>query len=387
MQTGEDLAPTEEVLPAEPGAGSEDHKETQAGVRGKVCPESPGQEAASPAHTQTRPPGSARKRAREGGSIPTERGPPEVGPGPGHSPGLRTGPSAWCGCRGAQSGAWVRVSQCGGGCGQQWACPGPQALPEPGVLPSAAPLSPGTRRWAWEQESDVTLDRPEDSNASGPPPRAGGDGLRWRGPLRAGPCPSSETWSYPSRHVQTEDSRANQRGRGWIGDRPELPTLLARTLEPREHELLCDGSARRWLPRLEPACLARRLAWGRKGPLSSAGRRLLRRDGVTAGAGPGADGGRGLGARGTETTPDGALPLHAQIPLPLARGARPAPGAPGGGCLPIYGGRGPDLHPTPPWDPDGPRGTEGNRGSPLGRLGKSRQCSALLLGFWCLAQG
>lgn len=174
--------------------------------------------------------------------------PPEVGPGPGHSPGLRAGPSAWRGCRGAQSGAWVCVSQCGGGCGQQWACPGPQALPEPGVLPSAAPLSPGTLCWAWGQESDVTLDRPEDSNASGPPPRAGGDGLRWRGPLRAGPCRSSETWSYPSRHVQTEDSRANQRGRGWTGDRPELPTLLARTLEPREHELLCDGSARSWLP-------------------------------------------------------------------------------------------------------------------------------------------
>ena len=91
MKTGEDSAPTKEVLPAEPGAGSEDHRETQAGVPGKVCPESPGQEAASPAHTQTRPPGSARKRAREGGSIPTERGPPRGGPWPWTQP--------WAPCR------------------------------------------------------------------------------------------------------------------------------------------------------------------------------------------------------------------------------------------------------------------------------------------------
>lgn len=35
-----DLAPTEEALPAESGAGSEDRKETQAGVWGKVCWES-----------------------------------------------------------------------------------------------------------------------------------------------------------------------------------------------------------------------------------------------------------------------------------------------------------------------------------------------------------
>lgn len=275
----------------------------------------------------------------------------------------------------------MRVSQCGGGCGQQWACPGPQALPEPGVLPSAAPLSPGTLRWASGQESDVTLDRPEDSNASAPPPRAGGDGLRWWGPLRAGPCPSSADTSRPRTPGQTKGEEAGQ------GTGQSLPTLPARTLEPREHELLCDGSARRWLPRLEPACPARRLAWGRKGPLSSVGWCLLRKDGVTAGAGPGADGGRGPGARGTETTPDGALPLRAQIPLPLAWGLRPAPIAPGGRCLPIYSGRGPGLHPTPPWDPDGPRGTEENRGSPLGRLGKSWQRSVLLLGFWRLARG
>lgn len=140
-------------------------------------------------------------------AFPQNGDPSEVGPGPGHSPGLRAGPSAWRGCRGAQSGAWVRVSQCGGGCGQQWACPGPQALPEPGVLPSAAPLSPGTLRWAWGRESDVTLDRPEDSNASRPPPRAGGDGLRWRGPLRTGPCPSSADLELPQ---QTRPDRGLQ---------------------------------------------------------------------------------------------------------------------------------------------------------------------------------
>lgn len=50
---------------------------------------------------------------------------------------------------------------------------------------------------------------------------------------------------------------------------------------------------------------------GKERPLSSAGQCLLRREGTTAGAGPGADGGRGPAARGTETAPDGALPLHA----------------------------------------------------------------------------
>lgn len=52
------------------------------------------------------------------------------------------------------------------------------------------------------------------------------------------------------------------------GTGQSLPTLSARTLEPREHELLSDSSARRWLPRLEPACPARRLAWGKAPQLS-----------------------------------------------------------------------------------------------------------------------
>ena len=132
---------------------------------------------------------------------------------------------------------------------------------------------------------------------------------------------------------------------------------------------------------------ARHGGWPGERPLSSAGWCLLRRDGTTAGAGPGADGGRGPGVRGTETAPDVSLPLHAQTLLHLAQGTRLVPAAPGTGCLSICGGCGPALDPTLPWDPDGPSGTKGNHGPPCQLLEKSWQRSTLLLGFWRLAWG
>lgn len=115
-----DSAPTEEVLPTESGAGSEDHKETQAGIRGKVCWESWERRCLDPPTwvSQETCPGGRRSSPT---CMPTERA-PQVGP----SPGLRAVPSAGRRSRGAQSGAWLSVSQCGGGRGQQWACPGPR---------------------------------------------------------------------------------------------------------------------------------------------------------------------------------------------------------------------------------------------------------------------
>lgn len=194
----------------------------------------PGKEAPAPAPRPAhlgQPGDVPRREAVFTTRMPTDRGPQE-GPGPGHSPGLRAGSSAWRGFRGAQSRAWLCVSQCGRGRGQQWACPGPQALPEPGVPPSAAPFRPGTLRWAWGWESDVILDGLMHQ-----------DLLRMRmlmhqdlHPGREGmgsdggdlglqvPVPRQQAWSYPSRHVQIEDSRANQRGRVWTRDGQSLHT-------------------------------------------------------------------------------------------------------------------------------------------------------------------
>lgn len=207
------------MLLAESGAGSEDHKETQAGIRGKVCWESRERRCLDPPTwvSQETCPGGRRSSPT---CMPTERA-PQVGPSPGHSPGLRAVSSAGRRSRGAQSGAWLCVSQCGGGWGQQWACPGPQALPEPGVLPSAAPFRPGTLCWAWGRESDVTLDRPEDANASGPPAGQEGMGSDGEDLGQQVPVPRQQAWSYRSRHIQTEDSRAKQRGRVWTRDGPE----------------------------------------------------------------------------------------------------------------------------------------------------------------------
>lgn len=99
--------------------------------------------------------------------------------------------------------------------------PGAQALPEPGVLPSAAPFCPGTLRWAWGRESDVTLDGPENANASGPPAGQEGMGSDGEDLGQQVPVPRQQAWSYPSRHIQTKDSRAKQRGRVWTRDGPE----------------------------------------------------------------------------------------------------------------------------------------------------------------------
>ena len=131
-----------------------------------------------------------------------------------------------------------------------------------------------------------------------------------------------------------------------------------------------------------------------------------------------AGGGLGLGARRPPpTAPCLSVPRLCFLWL-SKRGQRPLrqlwPSSPGGGRLPVCSGRGPGLQATPPWDPDGAlgqRGTrtlprraqrgclaEGNRESPHGLLGRSRQRPALcpgkahpcLLGFWeswRLAQG
>lgn len=87
------------------------------------------------------------------------------------------------------------------------------------------------------------------------------------------------------------------------------------------------------MPHLEPACPARRLAWGRKGPSAQPAGASCEGRAQQLGQAQGLTVGGGL-LRGARRLPPMAPCLCTLTPPPLAQRARPVPAVPGGGRLP-----------------------------------------------------